>query len=92
MIGGGLKELSERFRQNGQGEAVDSWVSAGPNRTLPENELERAMGADVVDDLVEHTGLTREELLARLSRELPSAVDKYTPDGRIPPDDDPRQG
>jgi len=26
----------------------------------------------------------REELLARLSRELPTAVDKYTPDGRLP--------
>jgi uncharacterized protein YidB (DUF937 family) len=28
--------------------------------------------------------LSREELLARLSRELPDAVDKYTPQGRLP--------
>ena len=29
-------------------------------------------------------GLSQDELLARLSRELPAAVDKYTPDGRLP--------
>jgi hypothetical protein len=34
------------------------------------------------------TGLSREELLARLSRELPDAVDKYTPHGRLPTETD----
>ncbi|MFL5198375.1 MAG: YidB family protein, partial [Microvirga sp.] len=29
-------------------------------------------------------GLSRDELLARLSRDLPRAVDQYTPDGRLP--------
>jgi uncharacterized protein YidB (DUF937 family) len=28
--------------------------------------------------------LSQQELLARLSRELPDAVDKYTPQGRLP--------
>ena len=35
-------------------------------------------------DLEQQTGLSQEELLARLSRELPTAVDKYTPEGRLP--------
>jgi uncharacterized protein YidB (DUF937 family) len=34
--------------------------------------------------LEKQTGLSQEELLARLSRELPGAVDKYTPDGQLP--------
>ena len=34
--------------------------------------------------LAKQTGLSRNELLARLSRELPDAVDKYTPQGRLP--------
>src|SRR4051812_8985100 len=34
LLGGGLSELLERFRQNGHGEAADSWVSAGPNQEL----------------------------------------------------------
>jgi uncharacterized protein YidB (DUF937 family) len=32
----------------------------------------------------QHTGLSREEILSRLSRDLPDAVDKYTPQGRLP--------
>jgi uncharacterized protein YidB (DUF937 family) len=88
ILGGGLKELTDRFRQNGQAETVESWVGPGPNKTVPESDIERAVGADVIDELVEHTGLSRSELLARLTRELPGAVDKYTPQGRVPDDDD----
>ena len=84
LLGGGLNELSDRFRQNGQGAAVDSWVSTGPNRQVAPRDLEQAIGPDVLDDLTQQTGLTREELLARLSRELPNAVDQYTPQGRLP--------
>jgi uncharacterized protein YidB (DUF937 family) len=84
MVNGGLTDLVERFRQNGHGSTADAWVSKGPNPPLPPNELERAVGSDVVETLVERTGLTREELLSRLSQTLPEAVDKYTPDGRIP--------
>ena len=43
------------------------------------------VGQDVLTALVQQTGLSQEELLARLSRELPTAVDKYTPEGRLPP-------
>jgi hypothetical protein len=42
------------------------------------------IGADVLAALEKQTGLSQDELLARLSRELPAAVDKYTPDGRLP--------
>jgi uncharacterized protein YidB (DUF937 family) len=34
--------------------------------------------------LSQQTGLSREEILAKLSKELPTAVDKYTPEGRLP--------
>lgn len=84
LLGGSLGELSTQMRQNGHGETVDSWVGTGPNRTVAPHEIEQAIGPDVLDDLMEHTGLTRDELLARLSRELPNAVDQYTPHGRLP--------
>jgi uncharacterized protein YidB (DUF937 family) len=84
LLGGGLGELLERFKQNGQGEVADSWVARGPNKEVAPHQLEQAIGADVVANLSKQTGLSREEILARLSRELPQAVDKYTPDGRLP--------
>jgi len=84
LLGGGLGELLDRFKQNGQGDAAESWINKGPNKELPPPQLKQAIGPDVLAALEQQTGLSQEELLARLSRELPSAVDQYTPDGRIP--------
>jgi uncharacterized protein YidB (DUF937 family) len=84
LLGGGLNELLDQFTKNGQGEAAESWVGPGPNKEISPPQLKQAIGQDVVASLVKQTGLSQEELLTRLSRELPSAVDKYTPDGRLP--------
>ena len=84
LLGGGLGELVERFRQNGKGDLAESWVGTGPNREPAPKDLEDAIGNDVLADLAQQTGLTREEIIARLSRDLPKAVDQFTPDGRIP--------
>jgi uncharacterized protein YidB (DUF937 family) len=84
ILSGGLGQLVERFRQNGHGQAADSWVNTGPNQELAPDQLEQAIGPDVLNTLSEQTGLSREELLSRLTRELPAAVDKFTPAGRLP--------
>lgn len=84
FLTGGLGELVDRFRQSGQGDAADSWVSTGPNKEIAPQHLEQAIGPDVLNTLTQQTGLSREEILARLSRDLPHAVDQYTPEGRLP--------
>lgn len=84
FLNGGLSELLERFRETGHEDAARSWVDTGPNRELPPHELEQAIGPDVISTLTEKTGLSRDELLSRLSTELPRAVDRYTPEGRLP--------
>lgn len=84
LLSGGLGELVERFKQSGQADKVDSWVSTGPNQQIAPSQVEQAIGPDVLETLSKQTGLSREEILARLSRELPDAVDKYTPQGRLP--------
>ena len=88
VLSGGLRDLVDRFKQNGQGQAADSWVKPGPNQQLGPDQLEQAIGPDVLNTLSQHTGLSREELLSRLSRELPAAVDKFTPEGRLPTEDE----
>jgi uncharacterized protein YidB (DUF937 family) len=84
FLGGGLSELLERFTQSGHGQTAQSWVGTGPNQPIAPPQLEQAIGPDVLETLSKQTGLSRDELLARLSRELPDAVDKYTPQGQLP--------
>jgi uncharacterized protein YidB (DUF937 family) len=84
LLGGGLRDLVDTFKQNGQGDKAESWVGRGPNKEIAPRELEQAISPDVIATLSQQTGLSRDELLARLSRELPQAVDKYTPEGRLP--------
>jgi uncharacterized protein YidB (DUF937 family) len=88
LLSGGIGELVERFRCAGHGDTVDSWVGPGQNREMEAGELERAIGHDTLDDLSRQTGLDRREILDRLSRELPRAVDGYTPNGRLPREDE----
>ena len=84
IVSGGLGELVDRFKQSGQSETADSWVKTGPNKPVTPAQLEQAIGPEVLDTLAKQTGLSRQELVARLCRDLPDAVDKYTPQGRLP--------
>jgi uncharacterized protein YidB (DUF937 family) len=84
VLSGGLGELIDRFREKGLGDTVDSWVRTGANKELQPAQLEQAIGPEILDTLSKQTGLSRDELLARLTRELPQAVDKFTPEGRVP--------
>jgi uncharacterized protein YidB (DUF937 family) len=82
--GGGLGGVFDQFRQNGYGDHVDSWVGTGQNRRIAPDELSQALGSDTLDELEQQTGLPRQQLLSELSEELPDAVDQFTPDGRLP--------
>ena len=82
---GGMSELFERFTTPVQKAKVDSWVQHGPNAPLAPSELEEALDEDTIAELVAKTGLSRDELLSRLSTTLPEAVDQVTPDGQFPP-------
>jgi uncharacterized protein YidB (DUF937 family) len=83
-ISGGLSDLLKQFQDAGHGDKAQSWIATGPNRQISPSEVEQALGPEKIAWLVQQTGMPREALLAGLSRELPTAVDKLTPEGRIP--------
>jgi uncharacterized protein YidB (DUF937 family) len=83
-ITGGLGELVDQFTKGGAGKTAESWIGKGPNEPISDSQLEKTLGPDLIDSLVKQTGLSREELLSRLSKTLPEAVDKLTPEGRVP--------
>ncbi len=81
---GGLGGVVDSFRKAGHGAAADSWVSTGPNQPVTPTQTEQALGPDLIDILVKQTGLSKDDILARLSEVLPKAVDTMTPDGKLP--------
>jgi uncharacterized protein YidB (DUF937 family) len=84
VISGGLGDLLKQLQQNGQGETANSWVSPGPNKQIAPGDLANALGADQINSLMSHSGLSRDELLSGLSQHLPEVVNHLTPDGRLP--------
>jgi len=79
-----LNDLLKQFQQKGQGDAVDSWVGTGPNKAIAPKDLANALGADKISTLSSETGMSRDDLLDALSQYLPQAVDRLTPQGRLP--------
>jgi uncharacterized protein YidB (DUF937 family) len=91
ILSGGLGDLLKQFQQHGLGDKAESWVSTGQNKSIAPSELERALGEDRIAWLMQQTNLSREELLAGLSQELPQVVDKLTPEGHVPTEEEARR-
>jgi uncharacterized protein YidB (DUF937 family) len=84
ILSGGLNDLVKQFEQNGQGDVAKSWVGSGPNKAISPEDLGNALGADKVNALMAHSGMSRDDLLSGLSQQLPGLIDHLTPNGRLP--------
>jgi len=80
----GLGTLVDRFRSAGHGTKADSWISTEANAELHPDQLEQAIGNDTIDELSQKTGLSRDEIMRRLTAAIPETVNRLTPDGRLP--------
>jgi uncharacterized protein YidB (DUF937 family) len=81
---GGIQGVVSEFERNGLGPTVKSWVGTGPNQPISPEDLQKALGPDLLQQLSEKSGLSVPELSQKLSQILPQAVDKLTPGGSIP--------
>ena len=84
LLTGGLGDLLKQFQGAGKGDVAKSWVGTGQNEPITPTDLGKVMTPEQIDFLMARTGLSREELLAGLSEQLPKAVDHLTPEGRLP--------
>ena len=88
LLSGGLGDLLDQFHGAGRGDAAKSWVGTGQNHSISPHDLSQVLTPEQIDFLTQRTGLSREELLAGLSEQLPDAVNRLTPDGRLPTADE----
>jgi len=87
-LSGGLGRLINDLQKSGQGRVAQSWIDRGPNEEIAPADLKKALGSDTLDALVKQTGLSRDELLEGLSQNLPVLIDKLTPNGRLPTEEE----
>jgi uncharacterized protein YidB (DUF937 family) len=81
---GGLSAIVSKFEQAGLGPTVQSWISTGPNAAVSPDEVHRALGPELLQQLAAKTGLSTQELADKLAQILPGLVDHLTPDGVVP--------
>ena len=86
VVSRGIGKTVDDLERTGHGEIARSWVSRGPNRPISQQQLQEALGEDGIRDLMQQTGMRRDELLAALSEHLPRVIDRLTPGGRVPTD------
>ncbi|PTE12120.1 YidB family protein [Mesorhizobium helmanticense] len=84
VSGTAFGDILDRFRKAGAGQKVDSWVGTGPNQPIDPKDVMTAIDEDTLTSLSMQTGLSRDELIARITKDLPEAVDKLTPNGELP--------
>jgi uncharacterized protein YidB (DUF937 family) len=80
---GGLGGLIDKLKASGLGDAVSSWVGTGENRPVPANQLESAVGADTISQIITKLGVTKEQASSLLARYLPMVIDRLTPHGKL---------
>ena len=84
VLSGGLNDLLKQFQQGGQSDVVQSWIGTGPNKSISPNALSKVLSPDQIRTLSAQSGMSRDDLIATLSEQLPELINQLTPDGRIP--------
>ena len=81
---GGVQGVVDEFERNGLGATVRSWVGTGANAPISADEVHRAIGPDLLQQLAAKAGMSVPELTQKLAQVLPQALDHLTPNGSIP--------
>lgn len=85
---GGFRGFIERFRRAGLGDLADSWISSGSNTPISNEQLESALGEDVLRGISQKTGADYASAVGASGYIIPHVVDDLTPDGEMPNDND----
>jgi len=89
---GGLQGLIQKFKEKGLGDAVSSWISTGENQSVSGDQIQHALGGNLIQQIAEQLGSSKTEISGGLSDLLPQIIDKLTPNGTLPDGDSLQQG
>ena len=83
---GGIDGILRRCQQAGLGDIVSSWIGTGQNQPIDPRQLQQAM-PDETTNVSRQAGLGEQQGGSVLAQLLPYLIDKLTPNGRVPQQD-----
>jgi len=88
LAGGGLQKVLSGFQAKGLSAQADSWVGTGENEPISGADVREVVGDEEISRIAQELGVSVDEAAAAVAQVLPEVVDKVTPDGTLPPDDE----
>jgi uncharacterized protein YidB (DUF937 family) len=81
---GGVQGVVAEFEKTGFGQQAKSWVSTGPNLPIKPEQIQQALGSEKVKEMAAKFGIPMDKVNDLLAKYLPTAIDKATPEGKLP--------
>ena len=81
---GGLQGLIQTLKEKGLGDAASSWISTGENQPVSGDQIQHALGGNFIQQIAEQLGSSKSEVSGSLANLLPEIINKLTPNGSLP--------
>ncbi|HXV96198.1 MAG TPA: YidB family protein [Gaiellaceae bacterium] len=88
LAGGGLQKVLGGLKANGLSAQADSWVGTGTNEPVTGSQVEQAIGKEQMQQVAQQLGVSESEAAEAVAAALPEVVDKVSPEGQLPPEQD----
>ena len=88
LMNGGLQKILGQLQQNGKGATGRSWVSTGANEPVDAADIKAALDPGELERIAQQLGVSEDEAADAVAQVLPDVVDKATPAGELPDDDE----
>ena len=87
LSGGGVHDILDKVHAGGLADKVQSWVGMGKNLPISADQVTSVLGNDTVKSIAAKVGIPTDKVASAIAHLLPQAVDKMTPDGKLPAKD-----
>ncbi|HEV8332395.1 MAG TPA: YidB family protein [Steroidobacteraceae bacterium] len=85
---GALANLTNAFQSAGLGNILQSWIGTGQNLPISAGQVQKVLGSGTVADLAKKAGIGESETTSALASLLPQVIDKVSPGGSVPAQND----
>lgn len=87
LAGGGLQRIVSGLQANGLSSQADSWIGTGENQPVSGADVQKVVGDEEIARIAQQLGVSHDEAAQAVAQVLPVVVDKVSPEGKLPPED-----